>query len=352
MLTAAGVDGHTAENRQLANRWISLSGSAVGDGSAATYAAARARFVRFVTGTLRKPADAAFPRARGADLNRTLVCLFLTHAADTLAPSTLRGTLSALADWQRDRGLPAGQTISQDPSVKRTLAQILRRKAAAGDYQPPLQKAPLPVGLLRLLLGWVRVRRQGREAEAAQDLCWLVVGFFGMLRRSELAALTVGDVELLPGGGVELRIRRSKGDQFGVGARVALAAVTASSQVPIGRIVREHLSGLPGAPGDRIRPLFWRKQGRGKDGAKAWDKAEFTKRLRGLLAGLDRELPSEGLELSLFTAHSLRRGGATAAANAGVSVEEIMAHGRWKSAAVREYIKRSVTARMGLVQRM
>ncbi|KAG2500918.1 hypothetical protein HYH03_000745 [Edaphochlamys debaryana] len=49
---------------------------------------------------------------------------------------------------------------------------------------------------------------------------------------------------------------------------------------------------------------------------------------------------------------ALRRGGATAAANAGVSEEAIKAHGRWKSDAVKGYIRRSVAVRMSVVQNM
>ena len=51
----------------------------------------------------------------------------------------------------------------------------------------------------------------------------LALGFFGMLRRSELAGLSVGDVQLLPGGDVQLLVARSKTDQQGPGATVVLA---------------------------------------------------------------------------------------------------------------------------------
>jgi hypothetical protein len=54
------------------------------------------------------------------------------------------------------------------------------------------RKAPLPDEVLRLLVGWLAAR----ISECTQSACWLVVGFFGMLRRSELAALTVGDHDL------------------------------------------------------------------------------------------------------------------------------------------------------------
>jgi integrase len=49
-----------------------------------------------------------------------------------------------------------------------------------------------------------------------------------------------------------------------------------------------------------------------------------------------------------FSAHSLRRGGATAAANAGFSLADIMEHGRWKSDAVKDYIRKSAVERRKL----
>lgn len=86
--------------------------------------------------------------------------------------------------------------LSQDPVVKRTLAQALRLGTAAGTVAPTAerQKVPLPVGVLRLSVGWLRVQQEampGRRHEFAQDACWLAFGFFGMLRRSKLAALAV-----------------------------------------------------------------------------------------------------------------------------------------------------------------
>ncbi|PNH12737.1 hypothetical protein TSOC_000315 [Tetrabaena socialis] len=91
----------------LAARAVGLTGSAVGEGSAATYESHRRRFQNLCTGVLGLGSEAAFPRERGADLNRAVVCLFLAHAASRYAASTVDGTLSALGDWQRSRGIPA-----------------------------------------------------------------------------------------------------------------------------------------------------------------------------------------------------------------------------------------------------
>ena len=52
----------------------------------------------------------------------------------------------------------------------------------------------------------------------------LLVGFGAALRRSELVALTLGDVETVPGRGLRLLIQRSKTDQQGQGQDIAVWA--------------------------------------------------------------------------------------------------------------------------------
>jgi hypothetical protein len=75
-------------------------------------------------------------------------------------------------------------------------------------------------------------------------------------------------------------------------------------------------------------------------------------RLKLLLAEVQAWKPSLGINPASFGMHSLRRGGVVAAWQAGVDIEKIKAHGRWRSDAVRVYmtpgldIKLSVTAAM------
>ena len=50
----------------------------------------------------------------------------------------------------------------------------------------------------------------------------LLLGFGAALRRSELVGLCLGDVTMVPGRGVMVRVRRSKTDQQGKGQDVAI----------------------------------------------------------------------------------------------------------------------------------
>jgi integrase len=55
-----------------------------------------------------------------------------------------------------------------------------------------------------------------------RDRALVLVGFGGAFRRSELVALDVGDLTFDPARGVIVRVRRSKTDQLGEGADVAI----------------------------------------------------------------------------------------------------------------------------------
>ncbi|PNH09140.1 hypothetical protein TSOC_004251 [Tetrabaena socialis] len=100
VLAAAGLGQQQQQGPmgELAARRVELAGSAVGKGSAVTYAAARQRYCRFCVEVAGVAEADVFPHRRGADINHPLVCLFITHATGQLAKSTVEGTLSALAD--------------------------------------------------------------------------------------------------------------------------------------------------------------------------------------------------------------------------------------------------------------
>jgi len=59
-------------------------------------------------------------------------------------------------------------------------------------------------------------------AKGARDAAIILLGFASAMRRSELAGLTLADVEVKPGG-MLLNVRRSKTDQNGDGQVVAVA---------------------------------------------------------------------------------------------------------------------------------
>src|SRR6187455_1537867 len=66
------------------------------------------------------------------------------------------------------------------------------------------------------------VRAQPGTPLGLRNRAILLAGFGGALRRSEIVGLDAGDLELVDGRGVVLTVRRSKTDQHGAGAAVAI----------------------------------------------------------------------------------------------------------------------------------
>src|ERR1700761_3946490 len=143
------------------------------------------------TGFTPVPAD---PKTVGA---------YLASLASSHAPTTIRRRLAAIGKMHRFNDLawnPAHRDI-QGPL-----------QGALRSHGRPVQKAAaLTLKMLRQLLATCDQSARGRR-----DRALLLFGFVGALRRSELAALRVEDVAVVPGG-LRLRIPRGKTDQAGQG---------------------------------------------------------------------------------------------------------------------------------------
>jgi integrase len=164
----------------------------------------------------------------------------------------------------------------------------------------------------------------------------LLLGFGAALRRSELMALHLGNVEPVPGRGLRLLVRRSKTGQHGQRQYVAIWAnpgellfcPAAALDAWLGhRVKARDLDALPsdGARGER--PLFCAVTKAGRPtGAALSDKA-VARLIKGAAgrAGLDPER---------YSGHSQRAGLATAAGDAGASLPDLMRQTRHKSTEV------------------
>lgn len=130
------------------------------------------------------------------------------------APATMARRLAAIAAAHRDTGhLPP----TRDPGVLAVLSGIRRtRRRGAHRMQPLL------LDDLKALLGAMDYASWPAGVTATRDAFALLAGFAGALRRSELAALRIGDVTWHRHDGLHVRIRSSKTDQEATGATVAL----------------------------------------------------------------------------------------------------------------------------------
>jgi site-specific recombinase XerC len=97
-------------------------------------------------------------------------------------------------------------------AVKATLRGIRRTTPSA-----PARKAPATADRILAM-----VANAGTDLKGLRDRAMLLLGFAGAFRRSELVALDIADLEFCAGG-VRVCIRKSKTDQEGFGATIAVA---------------------------------------------------------------------------------------------------------------------------------
>ena len=133
---------------------------------------------------------------------------------------------------------------------------------------------------------------------------------------------------------MEIFIESNKTDQYRDGTWVTIAR-TDSKTCPVGIVERYiKLADISGSPDLH----FFRGISRSKNGVKLRRQGSLSyTRMRELLL---EKLSQLGLDPKNFGLHSLRSGGASAAANAGVPDRLFKRHGRWKSENAKDgYVK-------------
>ena len=186
-------------------------------------------------------------------------------------------------------------------------------------------------------------RRDALRVKAARDAAVIAVGFAAALRRSEICALRLRDVEFTgaagsPAGssagsgsasaGMVLHIRRSKTDQRGRGHRVA---------VPEGEVIRpvSRLLAWLRLSGVRSGPLFRSLRRGGHVQDRALDPSDIARLVKRHVAGI-------GLDPAEYSGHSLRAGFVTSAAECGARLDKIMEVTRHRSAShVLRYVRQA-----------
>jgi integrase len=162
-----------------------------------------------------------------------------------------------------------------------------------------------------------------------RDAAVILLGFAAALRRSELVALNVEDVDFVDGG-LHFTIRRSKVDQEGAGRQVGVAVGSTTDTCPV-RAVRAWLHAAQITMG----PIFRRIDQHGHIGPNALQPGAVAQVVKRAVVPL-------GMDPDAFSGHSLRAGLATSAAEAGANELTIMATtGHKSSQMVKRYVRRA-----------
>jgi integrase len=174
--------------------------------------------------------------------------------------------------------------------------------------------------------------------------CMCLLGYAGFLRFSELASLKRSDISFFPSY-VKLYLEKSKTDVYREGREVVISK-TGTITGPVDMLDR-YLK-LAGTSENSVDYIF-----RSVSFCKSTDsyklrnsgQISYTRAREILLSALE----AVGLEKRKFGLHSLRSGGATAAAAAGIDDRLFKKHGRWKSDKAKDgYVKENIDVRLSV----
>lgn len=227
------------------------------------------------------------------------------------ADSTIARHLAAIAWHHRQTGQVAPQHRDPRAVIADTLAGIRREQRAR-----PIRKksALMAADLARMIAA-----AEGQSSRAIRDRAIMALGLAAALRRSELVALQLADLELVRDG-LKLTIRHSKTDQEGEGQVIA---------VPSGKVLRPgaRLNEWLNVRGGEAGPLFYRSDAQG-----VMTKEPMSDRSVARL--IQRYAKKVGLDPDTLGAHSLRSGFLTEAARAGASLPKMQEVSRQKKVEV------------------
>jgi integrase len=232
------------------------------------------------------------------------------QATAGLNPATINRRIAAIGHHHRANGHPAPTALPTAGRLAEVLAGI---RAEHGGTRR--QKQPADAAALRNMLATI----DGDGLRAIRDRAILAIGMAAALRRSEIVALAVEDVSIVPEG-LRLTITRSKTDQGGQGAVIA---------IPEGSRIRPKalLLAWMAAAGHREGPLFRRLLR-----SDMLTSAAMSDRAIARLVQL--HAAAAGYDPAQFAGHSLRAGFLTEGAAQGATIFKLQEVSRHKSVQV------------------
>jgi len=236
------------------------------------------------------------------------VALFLAREATLgIAPSTIGRRLAAIGYVHRTLGFDPPQNAAGSQAIRDVTAGIRRTHGARKE-----RKRALGADMLAEMIAAI----EGDEPRAVRDRALLAVGMAGAFRRSELVAIQLDQVVMVPEG-MRILIGRSKTDQEGEGAEIA---------IPEGKRIRpkELLVSWVQLAGFDTGPVFRKLTPQGRISPKPMSD-------RGVALVVKARAEAAGFDPDTVSAHSLRAGFLTEAASMGASIFKMRDQSRHKS---------------------
>ena len=254
------------------------------------------------------------------------LCHLMTEAKTA---SPLESAVHSIAWFHQFGGEPSS---SDHPLVKSIVAGAQRLLA-----HQTTKKEPITVSQLEQLVASKADSMASLYNIRSVVICLLA--FAAFLRFDELAKLVRSDVKI-ENDMLKLFIQSSKTDQYRDGALIVVAS-SRKATCPVAMMNRY----LDRAGLSCDSPLFCQLS-KTKCGYKPRSKGLSYSRLRELVLEAFKDIVPD---ISAIGTHSLRSGGATAAANAGVPDRLFKRHGRWASESAKDgYVQDSLSSRLSV----
>ena len=241
---------------------------------------------------------------------------FLANYGDNGATAAqIAAVTAAVAHKHAEASLPSPTTNS---AVKKVLAGLKRATA-----KPTVQREPITFDILRKMGG---AAREVGTLQAWRTFWRINMEFYGLLRWDEVSNIRIKDIAVGPEH-MDIQISKSKTDQLKRGTQVRISRQTNEPHACPVNITLMYIRMLryPEGHNGYMQPRICTRGGQQKgipDTKLCYSNA---------LQELKEMLNSIGIAGQQYGEHSGRRGGATAAAEAGAKWTDLKKHGRWNS---------------------
>ena len=312
--------------RELASR---LESTVIASRASGTTDAYRRAFQRWKSFASSKDEMQVFP-ARTEH-----VALYLQHVLDTTNSHSAVDSAIYGIQWAHNlAGIPSPTDGPIIHSISRAAKKLIGTRSVN-------KKEPISPEMIRKLV-------EGSDLDNLLELrnvCIFLLAFAGFFRIEEVLRIKYGDISF-HSGYVAISLDISKTDQLRKGNQVVISESSNVVTCPV-KLLRRYLSQVERFLVDSTHFVF-RALSKTKSGHTliSVNKPISYSSIRDYFKVSFKDIVPD---ISLFSTHSLRAGGASAAANAGVADRLFQRHGRWKTVSAKDgYVDDSLDSRLSV----
>lgn len=240
------------------------------------------------------------------------VALYMVHIHQTSGSAAAVSQLSAALRWLHEKADVPNPMLQ--PTVQQLRAAI--RRACS---RPVNRRNPLSPQQFRTLMAMLTT--PAAPLSDLQCATLIALGFTAFLRWDDLSCIQMDDLEFTRTH-LQIFLPKRKNDQFREGQYIVVARSNDKATCPVAVVERFLIAGRHG----KNDKLFRRVIAAPVRGDYLTGEMSYTRARELLLHCLERA----GFDSTGYGTHSLRSGGATAAANAGVADRLLQHHGGWR----------------------